>query len=189
MRESGSPCIECINFSSLLNSSIALIRMTTVAVYKHAGSPLFHIDRGRVLALHHPTHNEYKFLFQSEEPNSTPFEVTLFHYLAWPDHGVPNNAISMVNFIKRVRKAHPYSRQDLLLVHCSAGVGRTGTFITLDSMMERIKTEDSINIFEFVTNLRKQRVLMVQTSVKTITYALCGNENRSTSHCPVTKVS
>ena len=91
--------------------------------------------------------------------------ITLFHYLAWPDHGVPANAISMVNFIKRVRKTHPYSRQDLLLVHCSAGVGRTGTFITLDSMMERIKTEDSINIFEFVTNLRKQRVLMVQTSV------------------------
>ena len=103
-------------------------------------------------------------LDQNEEPD-TIFEVTLFHYLAWPDHGVPANAISMVNFIKRVRKVHPYSRQDLLLVHCSAGVGRTGTFITLDSMMERIKMEDSINIFEFVTNLRKQRVLMVQTSV------------------------
>ena len=129
------------------------------------------------------------YLFQSEEPNTTPFEVTLFHYLAWPDHGVPNNAISMVNFIKRVRKAHPYSRQDLLLVHCSAGVGRTGTFITLDSMMERIKTEDSINIFEFVSNLRKQRVLMVQTSVKLITYALCSNEIRSTSHCLIAKVS
>ena len=104
-------------------------------------------------------------LHQNEETDTPPFEVTLFHYLAWPDHGVPANAISMVNFIKRVRKAHPYSRQDLLLVHCSAGVGRTGTFITLDSMMERIKTEDSINIFEFVSNLRKQRVLMVQTSV------------------------
>ena len=104
-------------------------------------------------------------LYQNEEPDTQPFEVTLFHYLAWPDHGVPANAISMVNFIKRVRKAHPYSSQDLLLVHCSAGVGRTGTFITLDSMMERIKAEDSINIFEFVTNLRKQRVLMVQTSV------------------------
>ena len=71
----------------------------------------------------------------------------------------------MVNFIKRVRKAHPYDRQDLLLVHCSAGVGRTGTFITLDSMLERIKAESSINIYEFVSTLRKQRVLMVQTIV------------------------
>ena len=102
---------------------------------------------------------------QSEEPDTAPLEVTLFHYLAWPDHGVPTNAISMVNFTKRVRKAHPYHRQDLLLVHCSAGVGRTGTFITLDSMLERMKVNAGINIQEFVCDLRKQRVLMVQTQV------------------------
>ena len=104
-------------------------------------------------------------LHQAEEPDAPPLEVTLFHYLAWPDHGVPTNAISMVNFIKRVRKGHPYNKQDTLLVHCSAGVGRTGTFITLDSMLERIKAENTINIYEFVSNLRKQRVLMVQTVV------------------------
>ena len=104
-----------------------------------------------------------------EEANSTPLEVTLFHYKAWPDHGVPTNAISMVNFVKRVRKAHPYNRQDLLLVHCSAGVGRTGTFITLDSMLERIKAKAGINVNEFVCKLRKQRVLIVQTSVSTYT--------------------
>ena len=67
-----------------------------------------------------------------------------------------------------MRKAHPYSRQDLLLVHCSAGVGRTGTFITLDYMLERLKTENTINIYEFVSSLRKQRVLMVQTLVSMV---------------------
>ena len=119
-------------------------------------------------------------LLQSEEPDTPPLEVVQLHYLAWPDHGVPANAISMVNFIKRVRKAHPYSRQDLLLVHCSAGVGRTGTFITLDSMMERMKAENScqtINIFEFVTNLRKQRVLMVQTSVSASSSIDCAQKS------------
>ena len=105
---------------------------------------------------------------QSGEPDTPPLEVTQYHYLAWPDHGVPANAISMINFIKRVRKTHPYSRQDLLLVHCSAGVGRTGTFITLDYMLERIKAEKTINIYEYVSELRKQRVLMVQTVVSTL---------------------
>ena len=92
-------------------------------------------------------------------------EVSLFHYLGWPDHGVPANAISMINFIKCVRKSHPYSKEDIMVVHCSAGVGRTGTFITLDYMLERIKSEKSINIYEIVSGLRKQRVLMVQTPV------------------------
>jgi hypothetical protein len=116
-------------------------------------------------------------LMQNEEPDAPPLKVTQFHYLAWPDHGVPNNAISMINFIKRVRKAHPYDRQDLLLVHCSAGVGRTGTFITLDSMLERIKAENSVNIFEFVSNLRKQRVLMVQTLVRIASPSILGIDN------------
>ena len=72
----------------------------------------------------------------------------------------------MLNFIRRVRKLHLYSDPCPLLVHCSAGVGRTGTFIVLDSMIERMKTEDTLNIYDFVKQLREQRVLMVQTSVR-----------------------
>ncbi len=71
----------------------------------------------------------------------------------------------MINFIRRVRKSHPYSNMDIMVVHCSAGVGRTGTFITLDYMLERIKSERSINIYQFISELRKLRVLMVQTLV------------------------
>ena len=99
------------------------------------------------------------------QENEAPQQVTMFHYLAWPDHGVPVNAFSMVNFIKKVRKTHLYKSKDLILVHCSAGVGRTGTFITLDYMLERLKHEDTINIYEFVSQLRQQRVSMVQTLV------------------------
>ena len=99
------------------------------------------------------------------QDDETGFEVTMFHYLAWPDHGVPANAMSMINFIKTVRITHPYIKEDLVLVHCSAGVGRTGTFITLDYMLERIKSEKNINIHEFVDDLRNQRVWMVQTLV------------------------
>ena len=91
--------------------------------------------------------------------------MTQLHFTAWPDHGVPDNTSVMLNIIRRVRKLHPYSDPRPLLVHCSAGVGRTGTFIVLDSMLERMKTEKSFNIFEFVTNLRKGRISMVQTLV------------------------
>ena len=73
--------------------------------------------------------------------------------------------MSVINFIKQVRKVHPPSHNRPLLVHCSAGVGRTGTFIVIDSMIQRMKEEDSLNIFEFLKKLRSQRVLMVQTEV------------------------
>ena len=52
-----------------------------------------------------------------------------------------------------------------MIVHCSAGVGRTGTFILLDSMLERIKDVKTVNVYEFLVGMRKKRVLMVQTSV------------------------
>ena len=93
-------------------------------------------------------------------------QVTQLHYLGWPDHGVPANAISMVNFIRQVRKIHPPFHQPPLLVHCSAGVGRTGAFIMLDSMMQRIEAEGNVNIYEFLGDLRKQRTMMVQNEVR-----------------------
>ena len=50
----------------------------------------------------------------------------------------------------------------------SAGVGRTGTFITLDAMTERLKERDDLNIFEFVNEMRTRRKQMVQTLVSTL---------------------
>ena len=80
--------------------------------------------------------------------------------------------MSMISFIKMVRKKHPHDMVDPVLVHCSAGVGRSGTFITLDYMLERIKMEKSINIQEFVAGLRRQRMFMVQTVVRKIIESL-----------------
>ena len=108
-------------------------------------------------------------VFQTSKPQLPPFEVTQFHFVAWPDHGVPDNCAVMLNFIRRVRKLHPYSDPCPLLVHCSAGVGRTGTFIVLDTMIERMKEEDTLNVYDYVKQLREQRVLMVQTLVRILT--------------------
>ena len=91
--------------------------------------------------------------------------VTHMYYTAWPDHGVPRNAMSVISFIHRVRKEHPAYLDLPLLVHCSAGVGRTGTFILLDSVMQQIKREGTLSVFNVLKNLRGQRMKMVQTKV------------------------
>ena len=55
-----------------------------------------------------------------------------------------------------------------MLVHCSAGVGRTGTFIVLDTMLERMQHETSVNVYEFVRCMRAKRIHMVQTQVSVL---------------------
>ena len=76
-----------------------------------------------------------------------------------------------------MQKGHNKDVGKPLLVHCSAGVGRTGTFITLDAMLERIKADKSVNVYEFVRNMRQRRVLMVQTLV-----SMEGLHNTYSSH-------
>ncbi|XP_064386521.1 uncharacterized protein LOC135335055 isoform X2 [Halichondria panicea] len=95
--------------------------------------------------------------------SSPVFEVTLFHYTSWPDHGVPSSGMSLIYFTRAVRKTHPQDDPRPLLVHCSAGVGRTGTFIVLDTMLDRMEQDGMIHIYDCVTHIRKQRVLLVQT--------------------------
>ena len=85
--------------------------------------------------------------------------------MAWSDHGVPKNAMSLINFIHTVRKQHPTSLDQPLLVHCSAGVGRTGTFILLDVMMQQMKEEGTLSIHQFARHMHTQRMKMVQTQV------------------------
>lgn len=92
--------------------------------------------------------------------------VIHYHFSAWPDHGVPADKSCLIHFIKRVRKNHPYYNTPPLVVHCSAGVGRSGTFIALDSMMQRMSENvGTLDIYDFVCRMRKKRALMVQTEV------------------------
>ena len=109
--------------------------------------------------------NEYTSPLQLLKRREKSLKVTQFHYTAWPDHGVPENAMSLISFIRYVRKMFPISLNHPLLVHCSAGIGRSGTFITLDMMMQQIKAEGTLNVHQCVRNLRMQRMNMVQTLV------------------------
>ncbi|KAG1702048.1 Tyrosine-protein phosphatase Lar [Nymphon striatum] len=89
-------------------------------------------------------------------------EVKQFQFTAWPDHGVPDHPTPFLMFLRRVRAINP-SEAGPMVVHCSAGVGRTGAFIVIDSMLERIRHEKSVDIYGHVTCLRAQRNYMVQT--------------------------
>ncbi|CAH0560458.1 unnamed protein product [Brassicogethes aeneus] len=86
-----------------------------------------------------------------------------FSFLNWPDFGVPKSTECLLNFCKDIRRHY---RNGKIVVHCSAGVGRTGTFITVDMNLENIDDNLDINIYSTVINLRKQRLLMVQTFVQ-----------------------
>lgn len=88
-----------------------------------------------------------------------------FHFTSWPDHGVPQYATAMLAMLRRVR-AHYCNDEGAMLVHCSAGVGRTGTFIVIDTMLQRLMHEEEmLDIYGDVSLLRTQRNYMIQTEV------------------------
>ncbi|NWX18812.1 PTPRJ phosphatase, partial [Aegotheles bennettii] len=100
------------------------------------------------------------------EKSDTPESHTVrqFHFTSWPDHGVPETTDLLINFRHLV---HEYSSQNPIdsptLVHCSAGVGRTGTFIAIDRLIQQIEMENTVDVYGVVYDLRMHRPLMVQT--------------------------
>ncbi|MEQ2217493.1 hypothetical protein XENOCAPTIV_012329, partial [Xenoophorus captivus] len=88
--------------------------------------------------------------------------VTQFHFTSWPDFGVPFTPIGMLKFLKKVKNCNPHYAGPIV-VHCSAGVGRTGTFIVIDAMLDMMNAERKVDVFGFVTRIRAQRCQMVQT--------------------------
>ena len=133
-----------------------------------------------------PLHN---VVLQLEHSAMRPLKVKQYHFTSWPDHGVPEYATSMLSFHKRVISQHKTSRGPIL-VHCryvdqcvlvqmlwltlySAGVGRTGTFICIDNVLEQIKKEKVVDIAGAINKMRHQRMKMVQTHVRLHACNLC----------------
>uniref|UniRef100_A0A8C0L4I1 protein-tyrosine-phosphatase n=1 Tax=Canis lupus dingo TaxID=286419 RepID=A0A8C0L4I1_CANLU len=105
-----------------------------------------------------------KFCIQSQLPDGckAPRLVSQLHFTSWPDFGVPFTPIGMLKFLKKVKALNP-AHAGPIVVHCSAGVGRTGTFIVIDAMMDMMHAEQKVDVFEFVSRIRNQRPQMVQT--------------------------
>ncbi|MED6292537.1 hypothetical protein CHARACLAT_001295, partial [Characodon lateralis] len=91
-------------------------------------------------------------------------EIRQFHFTGWPDHGVPYHATGLLGFIRRV-KTKTLTNAGPMVVHCSAGAGRTGCFIVIDIMLDMAEREGVVDIYNCVRELRSRRVNMVQTEV------------------------
>uniref|UniRef100_A0A672LV46 Receptor-type tyrosine-protein phosphatase epsilon n=1 Tax=Sinocyclocheilus grahami TaxID=75366 RepID=A0A672LV46_SINGR len=94
-----------------------------------------------------------------------PRLVTQLHFTSWPDFGVPLSPIGMLKFLKKVKTVNP-AHAGPIIVHCSAGVGRTGTFTVIDAMMDMLHAEARVDVFGFVSRIRKQRCQLIQTDMQ-----------------------
>lgn len=99
--------------------------------------------------------------------------VVQLQYHSWPDHGAPQRPTGLLQFVRRASQLHlatdnselvvKDTTDEPVLVHCSAGSGRTGCFIVLDWMLRLADDEGVLDIYSTVRELRQKRVNMVQT--------------------------
>nr|XP_022293294.1 phosphatidylinositol phosphatase PTPRQ-like isoform X3 [Crassostrea virginica] len=108
---------------------------------------------------------DYVLRVMSVKLGDTRKIVKQFSFLAWPDMGIPETSETMLKFAKDVRGHAPLPVSDRgpIVIHCSAGVGRTGTFIAVDYLMQFVRTSDVIDIYSYVMKMRNNRPNMVQT--------------------------
>nr|XP_034318459.1 receptor-type tyrosine-protein phosphatase T isoform X7 [Crassostrea gigas] len=103
-----------------------------------------------------------KLKVTNKKRKSASRTITQYHYTAWPDHGIPE-PLCLLLFHDQVTRSKVDSLNGPVLVHCSAGIGRTGTYIAIDVLFEAGKTHSKINIAEYIKKMRRNRMNMVQT--------------------------
>ncbi|XP_065270871.1 tyrosine-protein phosphatase non-receptor type 1 isoform X3 [Emys orbicularis] len=95
-------------------------------------------------------------------------EILHFHYTTWPDFGVPESPASFLNFLFKVRESGSLSPEHgPIVVHCSAGIGRSGTFCLVDTcllLMDKRKDPSSVDIKQVLLEMRKYRMGLIQTA-------------------------
>ncbi|KAM9324548.1 receptor-type tyrosine-protein phosphatase C [Gastrophryne carolinensis] len=119
-------------------------------------------------------------------------DITHIQFTVWPDHGVPDDPNLLLRLRRRVSALSNFFSGPIV-VHCSAGVGRTGTYISIDAMLEGLETEGRVDVYGYVVQLRRQRCLMVQVDSQyvfihkaLVEYNLFGETEISMAELPVT---
>ena len=120
----------------------------------------FYTKRVFSIKLVNSTHPKLNFM--KKLPLNNEMIVYQYHFTDWPDHGVPFYILPVLTFIKKSSRSNPENGGPIV-VHCSAGVGRTGTYIVIDAMMKQIQHKSTINVHNFLKHIRNQRNYLVQT--------------------------
>nr|XP_034311831.1 receptor-type tyrosine-protein phosphatase epsilon isoform X3 [Crassostrea gigas] len=117
--------------------------------------------------------NVVRHLRIKNNSENTERNVFMFHYTQWPDHGVPE-PLSLVVFHRHVMKTVEDHPMGYIVVHCSAGIGRTGTFIALDALYKEGERTGKVNVPQYVEKMRNARMNMIQgeDQYKTVYMAL-----------------
>lgn len=91
--------------------------------------------------------------------------MSQMQYMAWPDHGVPEDPRHFIDFVDEVRKARDGSVEPLL-VHCSAGIGRTGVLMMMETAACLIEANEPVYALDIVRTMRDQRAQLIQNAVR-----------------------
>uniref|UniRef100_A0A671PHG5 Receptor-type tyrosine-protein phosphatase C n=1 Tax=Sinocyclocheilus anshuiensis TaxID=1608454 RepID=A0A671PHG5_9TELE len=116
---------------------------------------------------HCPDYIIRHLILTNKREKASEREVTHIQFISWPDHGVPGDPCLLLKLRRRVNSFKNFFSGPVV-VHCSAGVGRTGTYIGIDAMIESVEAEGRVDIYGFVAKQRRQRCLMVQVEAQYI---------------------
>lgn len=86
-------------------------------------------------------------------------------YIAWPDHGVPESTDLFLKFTDHVRESRENDYDTPLVVHCSAGIGRTGVLVLMETALCLMEAGEPIYPLDIVQIMREQRAMMIQNAV------------------------
>ncbi|XP_054723974.1 receptor-type tyrosine-protein phosphatase N2-like [Uloborus diversus] len=159
--EQGSVVI--VMLSRLMENGVAMCHR----YWPEEGSEVYHIYEVHLVS-EHIWCDDYlvrSFYLKNLRTNETR-TVTQFHFMSWPDNGVPNSTKALLEFRRKVNKSYR-GRSCPIVVHCSDGIGRTGTYCLIDMVLNRMaKGAKEIDIAATLEHVRDQRAGMVKTKAQ-----------------------